>query len=408
MWGQEMRQDDASQRKASAKPRQLSSAFVRNISEPGKYGDGNGLALVVSENGKKRWVQRLTIRGKRCDLGLGSHSMVSLAEAREVAAQNAKEARAGGDPKAARDAARAVLSFEDAAREVHRLHSPTWRNAKHRRDFIASLEAYAFPRLGAVRVSEVTAADVLAVLTPIWTQKPETARRVRQRIGTILKWAVAQGWRQDNPADAITTALPKVTARPVHRKALPYEQVGRCIEAFQQSGAMPSTKLALEFLILTAARSGEVREATWDEIDLGAKVWIIPAERMKAKRPHRVPLSARAIEILEAAQDLRQAGDYLFPGAKGARPLSDMTLSKTVKALGYPVDVHGFRTSFRTWAQERTSFPREVAEASLAHMIGDAVEQAYARSDVFEKRRRMMESWAGYLSEQSAKVIRLS
>jgi len=386
----------------------LTAQAVRNATQPGKYFDGHGLFLRVDANGSKFWVQRITIRGKRCELGLGSPSLVTLAEARAAALENRKIARAGGDPLQIKREALAVLSFAEAARKVHELHLPTWRNEKHARDFIVSLETYAFPKLGKLKVAEVSTADVLAVLMPIWTEKAETARRVRQRIGTVLKWAIAQGWRQDNPAENIDKALPKVDKSQIHRKALPYGDVAKCLEAVTASRAGLSTKLALEFLVLTAARSGEVREARWDEIDTEARVWEISAQRMKMKRPHRVPLSPRAVAILCEAEALGGKDGFVFPGTKPGRPLSDMTLSKLVKELGFAADVHGFRTSFRTWAQERTNFPREVAETALAHLSGDAVERAYARSDLFEKRRKMMDAWADHIAGGSAKIVKLA
>ena len=390
----------------------LTAQFVRNIAEPGKYFDGHGLYLRIDKNGARFWVQRITIRGRRREIGMGSPSLVSLAEARAKALDNHKLARAGGDPIQAKREADAVLTFEQAARKVHELHRPTWRNAKHAAQFISTLETYAFPKMGKARVADVTTADVLAVLTPIWTKKPETARRVRQRIGTIMKWAVAKGWRQDNPADAIAQALPKHEKTKAHRKALPYPEVAGCIEAVKASGAGRSTKLALEFLVLTATRSCEVRGATWDEIDFGDRAtcatratWEIPASRMKAKKPHRVPLSARAVEMLREAEKLADGSGLVFPSTKPGKPLADRRLSKLVKELGFDADVHGFRTSFRMWAQEQTNFPREVAEAALAHHTGDAVERAYARSDVFEKRRKLMESWAGYLEARRGEVV---
>ena len=371
----------------------LSAQFVRTVSTPGKYFDGHGLYLRIDKSGSRFWVQRITIKGKRRELGLGNPTLVTLAEARDQALQNYKLARAGGDPLQAKHEAEAILSFEEAARQVHSLHKPTWRNPKHAAQFISTLETYTFPRLGKIKVGDVTTSDVLAVLTPIWTTKPETARRVRQRIGTIMKWAIAQGWRQDNPAASIAEALPKHDRTKQHRKALPYQRVTECIQTVKSSGAGLSTKLALEFLILTAKRSGEVRLATWDEFDLDhGPTWTIPASRMKMKKPHRIPLSARALEILREARKLSDGSALVFPGTKQGKPLSDMTLSKLVKELGFDADVHGFRTSFRTWTQEQTNFPREVAEAALAHATGDAVEQAYARSDVFEKRRKMMET----------------
>ncbi|WP_022707856.1 tyrosine-type recombinase/integrase [Paracoccus zeaxanthinifaciens] len=383
----------------------LTAQAVRNAKLPGKYFDGNGLYLRVDANGAQFWVQRITIRSKRTELGLGSPSLVTLAEARSKALENRKLAREGGDPLQAKRDAQGVLTFEEAARKVHQLHLPTWRNAKHGAQFITTLETYAFPRLGKMKLQDVTSADVLHALMPIWTSKPETARRVRQRIGTVMKWAIAQGWRKDNPAQDIGQALPKTPKRQTHRKALPYAEVAGCLRAVQASRAGLSTKLALEFLVLTAARSGEAREARWDEMDLDRAVWEVPAERMKMKRPHRVPLSPRAVELLKNAESLSDGSGLVFPGTKPGRPLSDMTLSKLVKELGFEADVHGFRTSFRTWAQERTTFPREVAEAALAHLSGDAVERAYARSDVFEKRRKMMEAWARHLIEAHAVVV---
>ncbi|MEY8143098.1 tyrosine-type recombinase/integrase [Falsihalocynthiibacter sp. CO-5D18] len=385
----------------------LTVQFVKSVTTAGKYFDGNGLFLRVKSNGTKQWVQRITIRRKRCELGLGNPSLVSLAAARETALENRKLARSGGDPMRAKKEAAAMLTFEQAARTVHELHKPTWRNVKHAAQFISTLETYAFPRMGNLKVGDVEPSDVLAVLSPIWTKKPETARRVRQRIGTVMKWAVAQGWSQDNPADAIAQALPKITKVQKHRKSLPYQEVQSCLRTIKASGAGITTKLALEFLVLTASRSGEVRGALWSEFDFhGASsattatmaTWEIPAERMKAKKSHRVPISERALTLLREAEPMIDDTGLVFVGTKMGKPLSDMTLSKLVKEHGFEVDVHGFRTSFRTWTQEQTNFPREVAEAALAHKLGDAVEQAYARSDLFDKRRIMMESWANFIS----------
>ncbi|MBT8460496.1 MAG: integrase arm-type DNA-binding domain-containing protein [Boseongicola sp.] len=402
--GEEMGEISKPARRAS---KALTATLVRSVKEPGKYHDGGGLGLYlrVEPNGSRFWIQRIMIRGKRRELGLGSPPLISLAEARDAAADNKRLARDGGDPLQAKRDARAIPTFAEAARRVHEIHKPSWRNEKHANDFINSLEAYAVPHIGGLRVSDVSSADLLRVLTPIWMAKPETARRVRQRISTVMKWAIAQGWRSHDPARDIAQALPKHDRTKKHRKALPYDQVATCIETVKASGAWYATKLALEFLILTATRSGEVRGARWEEIDLhGAKeiaaanraTWVIPAERMKMKKPHRIPLSARAVEILKEADLLRDASGLIFPSKTG-RQLSDMTLSKLVKQLGFNADVHGFRTSFRTWVQEQTDYPREVAEAALAHAGGDAVERAYARSDVFEKRREMMEGWAAYL-----------
>ena len=388
-----------------AKP--LTAQAVKAATEPGKYFDGHGLILMVSKTGAKSGVQRIVVRGKRTEIGLGSASLVTLAEARTQALENHRMARAGGDPLQARRASGAVMTFEEAARKVHTLHLPTWKNKKHGAQFISTLETYCFPLIGQRRISEITSADVLAVLTPIWTEKPETARRVRQRIGMVMKWAIAQGWRLDDPAANIMRALPKVAAPPEHRKALGYDDVAGCIATIYASKAMIATKLCFEFLVLTCARSGEAREAVWEHIDLDAAIWAIPGDDMKMKRPHRVPLAPRALAILTEAKALDDGSGLVFPGAKAGRPLSDMTLSKLVKELGFDADVHGFRTSFRTWGQERTNFPPEVLEAALAHQSGSAVERAYARSDLFEKRREAMNAWASFLEGSTTRVVRL-
>lgn len=382
----------------------LNARMVQTVIEPGKYFDGHGLYLRVDKTGGKFWIQRIMIGGKRCELGLGSVDFVTLADARLVAFENRKLARSGGDPLAERRSSKAVMTFEEAAREVHRINLPTWKNPKHGDQFINTLATYAFPAMGATRAPDVTSGDVLAVLQPIWLKKPETAKRVRQRIGTVMKWCIAKGWRRDNPVDAVDKGLPKQTAKKQNRKSLPYDQVAACLQTVEGTSAGLSTKLCFEFLVLTCVRSNEAREARWSEIDMKAKVWEIPAERMKMDRPHRIPLSSRALKVLERAGGLDD--DLVFPGTKKGKPLSDATLLKLIRENGFDVDVHGFRTSFRTWAQEKTNFPREVAEAALAHLSGDAVERAYARSDLFEKRRKMMDAWARYLAQESTKVVR--
>lgn len=386
----------------------LSAAFVRTVTKPGKYTDGHGLFLKVDQSGAKRWVQRIVIRGKRTELGMGSATLVSLAEARETALENRKLARSGGDPLQAKRAAQALLTFEEAARKVHKIHEPTWRNKKHAAQFISTLETYSFPRMGNLKVSDVTPADILAVLQPIWLKKPETARRVRQRIGMVMKWSIANGWRSDNPAEAVSQALPKQDKTQNHRKALHYSKVPDFLEALKASDAGTATKLALELVILTASRSGEVRLADWSEFDLENEVWTRPAHRMKANKEHRVPLSPRALEVLTQAAKLSDQTGLVFPGTKRGKPLSDMTLSKLTKALGYDVDVHGFRTSFKTWTQERTNTPRDVSEAALAHVVKDKAEAAYARSDFFEKRRRLMQLWSTHANPNGGSIARIA
>ena len=376
--------------------KKLTAAFVRTIKEPGIYCDEHGLVLRVKPSGYKQWIQRLFIHGGRRELGLGPVRLVTLAEAREAALGNRKVARAGGDPVAARG--RGIPTFEEASAKVIEIHRPNWKNAKHAAQWTATLRDYVFPRIGRKRVDLVTAADVMAVLLPIWNDKHETARRVRQRIGAVMKWAVAQGYRQDNPAgEAIGAALPKNGRIQRHQKALQHGEVAGAIQAVRQSDATASVKLAFEFLVHTACRSGEVRLARWDEMNLEDGEWTIPAERMKSKRDHRVPLSTRAQEILEEARDHTVLSDLVFPSPSG-RALSDSTLSKLLRELGVQAVPHGFRSSFRDWAAECTDAPHAVMEAALAHVVKNKAEAAYARSDLFERRRALMSDWASYLA----------
>ncbi|WP_281412349.1 site-specific integrase [Rhizobium sp. BK529] len=378
----------------------MTAAFVKSVAAAGKYGDSNGLFLFVKESGAKSWVQRIVIRGKRRDIGLGSADLVTLAAARDAALDNRRAARAGLDPIADKKKVRSILTFEQAAIATHKELEPTWKNERDRKAFLATLTTYVFPRFGATSVADVSSADVRQAILAARQVAPEVARKLIFRISAVFKWAIAEGMRADNPARADALALPKVERTQEHRKALPYSEVAGCIDSVKQSNAWAITKLAFEFLVLTAVRSGEARGASPDEIDRQAKVWTIPAKRMKMKRVHRVPLCARALEILDEAAKINGGSDLIFSSIRG-KALSDMTLSKLVKELGYDADIHGFRTSFRTWVQEKTDFPREVAETALAHGVGDAVERAYARSDLFERRREMMDEWAKFLSGKS-------
>jgi len=386
----------------------LTAAFCRNVAESGRYCDGNGLYLHVDPSGARRWVQRLVIRGKPRGLGLGSYALVSLAEAREQALANRKIARAGGDPLAAKRRAEGMPTFEEAVDRVIAIHRDAWKDGgKTAKLWRATLREYAYPHIGDKGIDKVTTADVMVVLLPIWTRKHETARKLRRRIGTVMKWAIAQGYRGDNPAgEAITAALPKRSAPVRPMRALPHGEVAGALAAVRSSRAWAATKLAFEFLVLTATRSGEVRLAKWDEFDLPALVWAIPSERMKAQREHRVPLCGRAGEILHEAKSLGSDGGLVFPSVRG-KALSDMTLSKLVKEQGIAAVPHGFRSSFRDWAAERTNHPREVIEAALAHVVGNQTEAAYARSDLFERRRRLMDDWAAYLDGERGQVIPL-
>ncbi len=379
--------------------KRLTPVFVRKTSKPGRYCDGNGLYLKVDTSGARRWEQRLVIQGRQRTLGLGGVPLVSLAEAREEALANRKAARTGGDPMDLRRQA-SIPTFEAAVTAVVELHRPSWRNAKHAAQWEATLRTYVYPRLGKRPVSNIDTADVLSVLMPIWHEKPETARRVRQRISTVMKWAVAQGFRQDNPGgDAIGAVLPKQKSKGMgHHKALPHGEVAGAIKAVRASGRRAAVKLAFEFLILTAARSGEVRLMAWSEIDIDAAIWTIPADRMKAGRAHRVPLCARALEILAEARQLGNGSGLVFPGTRPGKPLSDMTLSKLMRDLSLDAVPHGFRSSFRDWAAECTNASRAVMEAALAHAVINKVEAAYARSDLFGRRSKLMEQWAEYLA----------
>ncbi len=376
----------------------LSAAFVRAVAEAGRYCDGQGLYLQVDPSGNRRWIQRLLIRSRRCELGLGGFPLVSLKAARAQAFANRRVARAGGDPLSEKRRAKGTPTFADAAARVLEQKRAGWRNPKHAHDWPASLERFVFPRFGERPVSEISSADVLGVLAPIWHEKPETARRVRQRIGAVMQWAVAMEYRADNPCDRVAATLGRQRDVVRHMRALPHAEVASAVATVRASRATTAAKLAFEFLVLTAARSGEVRLARWEEIDLGADVWTVPAERMKANREHRVPLSTRAAAILEAARALGTGSDLVFPSPRG-KPLSDMTLSKLLKEQGIQAVPHGFRSSFRDWASEETNHPREVVEAALAHQVKDKVEAAYARSTLFERRRRLMDHWAAYLTE---------
>ena len=380
----------------------LTARKVAALTAPGRYGDGEGLMLVVGRRGGKSWVLRTVVGRRRRDIGLGSAALVSLAEAREEARRLRRIARAGGDPLAGRRAERECPTFEEAARKVHAAQVEGHaRNAKHRAQWINSLRDYAFPHIGARPVREVEQADVLRVLAPIWTEKPETARRVRQRIGTVIDWARTAGFFEGvNPIDGVEKGLPRQKLRVRHHAAMPWPEV----PAFLASLGDNVAELALRFLILTAVRTGEVIGAGWEEIDLGERLWTVPAARMKAGRAHRVPLAEEAVEVLERVRGLDPV--FIFPGRRRGRGLSNMAMTNVLRRMGRgDVTVHGFRSSFRDWAEERGGVPREIAELCLAHEIGSATERAYRRSDVLEKRRTLMEKWTKHLSPTTCQVI---
>ena len=381
--------------------------------------DGLGLYLRVRPSGAKAWVQRLVVNGRRRWFGVGGYPVVTLKEARKRALENKRAAEAGEDPRALR-ARPGIPTFRDAAATVIDLHAKSWKaRSKSRAQWESSLAAYACPKLGHLRVDRITTADVLAVVTPIWDTKRETASRVRQRISAIMRWAIAEGHRADDPASkAVLQALPKGTGRVQrHHRTLPYAEVPSAVQLVRDSSAWVATKLAFEFLVLTATRSGEVRHATWYEIDLDAATWTIPPERMKAKQEHRVPLAPRCLDILAEARVLTDpATPYMlplaecplvFPSPRG-KALSDNTLSKLMRGLDIPAVPHGMRSAFRVWASERTTAPHAVMEAALAHTIRNKSEAAYARSDLFEKRRSLMDGWAQHVTRAPGDVVSIA
>lgn len=376
----------------------LSTLTVKALKKPGRYSDGNGLYIVVSNTGSKKWILRTVVQGRRTDIGLGGHSTTTLAEAREEAARMRKIARSGGNPLDDRRKARVTVpTFEDAANTVHVEHSKTWKNKKHTAQWINTLTKYTFPHFGSMPVDQVGTAEVLKALSPIWLVKPETARRIRQRIGTVLDWAKAAGHRSgDNPIIGIEKGLPKQPRRQAHHAALPYSDVNSFIADLRNAEANESTRLAFEFLILTATRTSEVLLAKWSEIDLDEKAWTIPAERMKAGKKYRVPLSDRCLEILAQAKEMSGGGLYVFPGRSARKPLSDMVFLMMIRRMEKDITAHGFRSTFRDWSAERTNFSREVCEMALAHTVANKVEAAYLRGDLFDKRRQLMDTWAKY------------
>ena len=389
-----------------ARQSRLSATFVKNVNRPGRYGDGRGgfgLSLLVkpaSAGGfAKSWSQRLRVNGQPVNVGLGSYPIVNLAEARTTVLANRRAVAQGIDP---RTPAKGVPTFAQAAEKVIEIQAAGWRQGgKSEKQWRFTLEAYAFPQLGDKKVNEISSSDVMAVLLPIWNKKHETARRVRQRIDAVMEWAIAEGHRDSNPAgDAIGAVLPKPSTRRQHRRALEFSEVEAALGKVRGSQAWPATKLALEFVTLCAVRSGEARLATWDEIHLESATWKIPAERMKCQLEHRVPLSTRALNVLNEASELSGGDRLVFPSVRG-KPLSDSTLSKLIRELDIPCVPHGMRTSFRNWAAECTDAPSEVCELALAHVNSAETKKAYFRTDLFDRRRDLMQDWSDYLNRQS-------
>jgi integrase len=379
---------------------------VETLRQPGMFGDGDGLYLRVGPTGGKSWILRTVVHGKRRDLGLGSASLVPLKEARETARSLRKVARSGGDPDTLRK--RESLTFEEAARRVHASLLPTWRAKRHGEHWIGALERYAFPQLGTRPLETIGTADVLRVLEPIWTDKPETAKRLKQRISTVFDWAKGAGhYSHENPINGLKKALPVVKPNVEHMAALPWQDIPGFMAELAQRDEISAR--ALEFVILTAARSSQARGALWSEIE--GTVWTVPGPRMKGGRQHRVPLCDSALAVLDRVRGLHS--DLVFPSPYRTRSGKDRQLAETtfgalLKRMGRPdLTTHGFRSSFRDWASDWAHAEREVAEVALAHSVGSSVEQAYARSDLFERRRKLMDAWGRFCAGEQGAVVQM-
>lgn len=400
---------------------EMSALGVSRLKTPGLHFVGGvaGLALQVSPTGGRTWVLRFHVDGKRREMGLGAFPDLPLTDARDKAREQRQLLDRGIDPiehrlheRRTNEAARsASISFEDAAKKYIAAHESGWRNAKHGQQWRNTLETYAYPVIGKVMVRDIGLPHILRVLEPIWTTKTETASRLRGRLESVLDWATARGYRDGlNPArwkghlDKLL-ARPSRMARTEHHAALPVSDMGAFMAKLREQSGMGAK--ALEFAILTAARSGEVRGAVRSEFDLSKAIWIVPGERMKAGKEHRVPLSERAVELLKALPQMA-GSELMFTAPRGGQ-LSDMTLTAVLRRMKVDAVPHGFRSTFRDWAAERTNYPREMAEMALAHTIGDKVEAAYRRGDMFEKRRRMMADWTAFCAtvETTGDVIPL-
>ncbi|UUX48919.1 integrase arm-type DNA-binding domain-containing protein [Nisaea acidiphila] len=370
----------------------LTAKTVKSLKDPGLYGDGNALYLRIGPKGGKSWILRTVVHGRRRDIGLGSAGLVSLAEARELAIDYRRIARNGGDPIA--EKRRKTIRFSDAIKTVHENNRGAWSSEKHADKWLASLQRYAEPTLGDMPIEKIGISEVLEVLTPIWTEKSDTAKRVKQRLSTIFDWARGAGYyHSENPTNGIERALPTVKRSVEHMRALPWRELPSFMKQLSEREGLSAR--TLEFLILTATRSGEARGARWSEIQNG--LWVLPKERMKADKPHRVPLTGKALEVLEAVRGLDT--ELVFPSdrrGKGghARPQSDQVFARLLERMKRTdFTVHGLRSTFRDWCSEYDHAEREVAEAALAHALGDKVERAYARSDMFDRRKELMERW---------------
>ncbi len=394
--------------------KQLTALGIKALEKQGNYPDGDNLYLRVRHDGSKSWAFRYKLAGKQHWMSLGPLRDVTLAEAREAARKMRNQLRDGISPLEQRRERQALAlnaegrTFDAVSKLYIEAHKAGWKNEKHAAQWASTLKTYATPVIGNMSVGSVGLDEVLRILRPIWKEKPETASRLRGRMEAVLDYAGVHGWRKgDNPArwtgylDQVLPAKAKVKAV-VHHAAVAWAEMPAVWGKLAVAGS--TSALCLRFLILTATRSGEARGARWNEIDLAAKTWTIPATRMKAKQEHRVPLSGAAMAILETMKPLQHKPDGLvFPGRVKSKPLSDVAVSKALAAVAAGFTVHGMRSTFRDWAAESTAYPREVAEAALAHINKDKVEAAYRRSDLFEQRARLMRDWAGYCTRPAVK-----
>lgn len=383
----------------------LSPLEVRKLTEPGLHAVGEvpGLCLQVKATGARSWILRTVVAGKRCEIGLGGFPGVTLAQARDLARDHRLEIRKGSDPVRERLARRQreAWTFKKTAQTYIDLHGPQWRNDKHRAQWTATLTAYAYPAFGDKHVADITKADILQVVEPLWLKKNETASRLRGRIETVLAFAMQREYRPEgiNPAALAGLGLPRASkvAPVTHHAAVAVDEMYEFMRKLRAVEGMGSK--ALQFLVYTAARSGEVRGAVWSEIDLDAALWSIPGERMKSGRPHRVPLSDEAVTLLKSLPRFEveeNKPDLVFPGTKGG-PLSDMTLTAVMRRMGMKAVPHGLRSSFRDFLAERTATPNEIAEMCLAHVVASATEAAYRRGDMLDRRREVMALWAKFI-----------